>query len=216
MRSRKSPPRSRATVIAASAVALALVAGCARADASSGRPAEPPSPRTLTVVGDSLTIQGEKPMRSALTDAGWFAALDAFPGRTTAAQMDTLRAAAKRSNDATVVELGTNDALAIARGERTLAQVDADIVTALDLFGNRCVVWVIPDRDPERKGVDAGAQVDAVVTREAARRDTVHVADMAAVLDRHPDYLGPDHVHLTGEGYEALASVMADAMTACD
>jgi lysophospholipase L1-like esterase len=203
------------TAIAASVAALAVVAGCASAGASSGRPAEPPSPRTLTVVGDSLTIQGEKPVRSALSDAGWFAALDAFPGRTTATQMDTLRAAAARANDATIVELGTNDALAIARGGRTLAEVDADIVAALDLFGDRCVVWVIPDRDPERKGVDAGAEVDAVVTREAARRSTVHVADMATVLDRHPDYLGPDRVHLTGEGYEALASVMADAMTAC-
>jgi len=202
--------------MAAIVAALALATGCAAADASSGRPADTAAPRTVTVVGDSLTVLGEQPVRSALSDGGWFAALDAFPGRTTATQMDALRAAAARENDATVVELGTNDALAIARGERSLAQVDADIVAALDLFGDRCVVWVIPDRDPERKGIDAGAQVDAVVTREAAHRDTVHIADLAAVLDHHPEYLVADRVHLTGEGYEALGALMADTLSSCD
>ena len=110
-------PRSRRSL-----AALAVAGAAARRPmpAPADRPIRPP-PRTLTVVGDSLTIQGEKPMRTALSDAGWFAALDAFPGRTTATQMATLRAAAARANDATIIELGTNDALAIARGERTLA-----------------------------------------------------------------------------------------------
>lgn len=221
MRRAMSPTRRRRTTLAAVALALAAVTGCAAADASSGRPADvsvpaaPTGPRTVTVVGDSLTVLGEQPVRQTLSDAGWFAALDAFPGRTTATQMSALQAAAARDNDATVIALGTNDALAIAHGERSFRQVDADIVEALDLFGDRCVVWVIPDRDPERHGVEAGAGVDAIVAREASRRDTVHIADLAGVLDAHPEYLDTDKVHFTGDGYEALASLMADALSAC-
>ena len=194
---------------------MVLLAGCAAANASSGREDGPPSPRTVTVVGDSLTVLGEQGIRPALSDAGWFAALDAYPGRTTATQMDALRAAAARQNDATIIELGTNDALAIAHGERTFAETDDDIVSALDLFGDRCIVWVIPDRDPERKGVDAGAGVDAIVAREASRRANLHVADLATILDRHPEYFAPDLVHLTATGYEALGALMADSLAAC-
>ncbi len=215
-RDRRRSRRSGATgTVVAAAISIGLLAGCTAANASSGRPADPPPPRTVTVVGDSLTVLGEPAVRSALSDAGWFAALDAFPGRTTSTQMDALRAAASRQNDATVIELGTNDALAVARGEVSLHQADDAIVTALDLFPDRCVVWVIPDRDPERKGQAAGASIDAVVTREAARRSNVHVADLASVLEEHPEYLVADKVHFTGEGYEALGAVMADALAAC-
>jgi lysophospholipase L1-like esterase len=220
VRSAKSPARRLGTLTAI-VLALTVLTGCTAANASSGRsadvsvPAAAAGPRTTTVVGDSLTVLGEQPVRSALSDAGWFAALDAFPGRTTATQMDALRAAAARENDATVIELGTNDALAIAHGERTFAQTDADIVRALDLFGDRCIVWVLPDHDPERRGVNAGAGVDAIVAREASRRDNLHVADLAAILDEHPEYLVPDRVHLTAEGYEALAALMAETLSAC-
>lgn len=221
MRSAKSPARRRLGTLMAVTLALTVLAGCTAANASSGRsvdvsvPAAAPGPRTTTVVGDSLTVLGEQPVRAALSDAGWFAALDAFPGRTTATQLDALRAAAARENDATVIELGTNDALAIAHGERTFAKVDADIVRALDLFDDRCIVWVIPDHDPERKGVNAGAGIGAIVAREASRRDNLHIADLAATLDDHPEYLVPDRVHLTGAGYEALGALMADALSAC-
>lgn len=221
MRSAKSPARRRLGSLTAIALTLAALTGCTAANASSGRSvdvSQPPAasgPRTTTVVGDSLTVLGEQSVRSALSDAGWFAALDAYPGRTTATQMGALRAAAARDNDATIIELGTNDALAIAHGERTFAETDADIVQALDLFGDRCIVWVIPDRDPERKGVEAGAGIDAIVAREASRRTNLHVADLAAILDRHPEYFAPDLVHLTGRGYEALAALMADSLAAC-
>jgi lysophospholipase L1-like esterase len=219
---RRGPARRRWARIAATAVAVALLAACTAANANSGASGGPdrgsaePSAKTVTVVGDSLTVLGEQAVRSALSDAGWWAALDAFPGRTTATQMDALRAAVSRGNDATLIELGTNDALAVGRGELSLHQADADIVEALDLFGDRCVVWVIPDRDPERNGLSAGAAIDAVVKREAGRRANLHVADMSVVLAANPDYLVADKVHLTGEGYEALADLMATTLQSCD
>ncbi|MGZ4692649.1 MAG: GDSL-type esterase/lipase family protein [Acidimicrobiales bacterium] len=196
-------------------MSLGLLAGCTAAGASAGRPADPPAPRTVTVVGDSLTVLGEQAIRSSLSDAGWFAALDAFPGRTSGTQMDALRAAAGRDNDATVIELGTNDALGVAHGTLSIVRADADIVRALDLFPDRCLVWVIPDRDPERRGVATGTQIDAIVRREAAHRPNLHVADLASLLSAHPDYLVPDRVHLTLDGYEALGQLMADALGAC-
>jgi lysophospholipase L1-like esterase len=219
---RRGGGRRRWARIAAAAVAVALLAGCTAANANSGAgeagSPDPPEPRarTVTVVGDSLTVLGEQAVRSALSDAGWWAALDAFPGRTTGTQMDALRAAADRGNDATLIELGTNDALRVSRGELSVSQAEADIVAALDLFGDRCVVWVIPDRDPERRGADAGAAIDAIVKREAARRPALHVADLAVVLAAHPEYLVADRVHLTVDGYEALADLMARTLQACD
>jgi hypothetical protein len=198
---------------------LVIAVACAAADASSGKAtagADPePAPKTVTVVGDSLTVLGDGRLRDALSAGGWWVALDAYPGRTTGGQMATLRGAADRANDATVIELGTNDALAIAHGELSVAQADADIVAALDLFRDRCVVWVIPDRDPERRGVGAGAMVDDIVTREASRRPNLHVADQGAMLAAHPEYLVGDRVHLTGEGYSALGDLMTAALAAC-
>jgi len=197
---------------------VAVLAGCTAANASAGgssRPPEPVGPRTVTVVGDSLTVLGDQPIRAALTGSDWWAALDAFPGRTTGTQMDAIRAAAHRDNDATVIELGTNDALAIARGELSIVEADADIVAALDLFPDRCVVWVIPDRDPERHGAATGTEIDAVVRREAAHRANLHVADLSALLSSHPEYLVPDRVHFTVDGYEALGRLMATALEAC-
>ena len=63
----------------------------------------------------------------------------------------------------------------------------------------------------QRLGLERGQTLALLL----GNRPEFHVADMAAVLDRHPEYLGPDRVHLTGEGYEALATVMADALSAC-
>ena len=83
------------------------------------------------MVGDSLTVLGDQPIRAALTGSDWWAALDAFPGRTTGTQMDAIRAAAHRDNDATVIELGTNDALAIARGELSIVEADGTATTII-------------------------------------------------------------------------------------
>ncbi len=121
----------------------------------------------------------------------------------------------RRDERATIIELGTNDALAIAHEGFTLAEERSDIRTALDLFGHRCVVWIDADHDPERQGVDAGAKVDAIIAAEAAHRPNVHVADFARVLARHPEYLVEDHVHLTPAGYQSMASLMATTVAAC-
>ncbi len=169
----------------------------------------------VTIVGDSLTLLGAPQIEDGLHQAGWLVTVAAYPGRTTGDQADWLRVAADRHNQATVVALGTNDALGLSRGHLTLDDARTAIVSALDRFTDQCVVWVIPDHDPERRGANRGSDIDAIVVGYAADHANVHVADMAAVLAAHPEYLGPDQVHLTDAGSGALADAMANSLAAC-
>jgi lysophospholipase L1-like esterase len=195
---------------------LLALGGCASAAARShAAPEAAPTSPPITVVGDSLSILGRDQVWATLDAAGWTADISAWPGRSTRTQMEALRQAARRDERATIIELGTNDALAIAHDGFTSAQERSDIKTALDLFGDRCVVWINADRDPERQGVDAGVKVDAIIAAEAAHRPNVHVADFGAVLAQHPEYFVDDRVHLTAAGYQAMATLMADAVEAC-
>ena len=171
--------------------------------------------RPLTVVGDSLSVLGRKPIRAVLGAAGWDVLVDAFPGRTTADQIPALRYAAADSRRAVIIELGTNDAVQIANGRLDQRAVLATIGQALDLFGDRCVVWVVPGRDPEAKGAMRGAVIADALTAQAAKRPNLHLADFGAVLEAHPEYLLDDHVHFTEDGSQALAELMADAVATC-
>jgi lysophospholipase L1-like esterase len=192
---------------------LALLSACTSANAHVPRAT---AYQSVTVVGDSLSILGRDSIWSTLGDAGWTANIAAFPGRTTTDQMSALQEAAERPQAATVIELGTNDALAMARDGVTVAQETAIIDRALAQFSDRrCLVWVNVDRDPERQGADDGTQIDAILRNEVARHPNLHIADMEAVLARHPEYLVADHVHFTAAGYHALASLMAGGLADC-
>jgi lysophospholipase L1-like esterase len=171
--------------------------------------------RPLTVVGDSLSVLGRKPIRAVLGAAGWDVLVDAFPGRTTADQIPALRYAVGDPRRAVVIELGTNDALQVADGRIEQRAVLSSIGQALDLFGDRCVVWVVPGRDPEGKGARVGAAIADELTAQAARRPNLHLADFGAVLEEHPEYLTDDQVHLTDDGSQALAELMADSVASC-
>jgi lysophospholipase L1-like esterase len=171
--------------------------------------------RPLTVVGDSLSVLGRKPIRAVLGAAGWDVLVDAFPGRTTADQIPALRYAAADARRPVIIELGTNDAIQVASGRLDQRAVLATIGQALDLFGDRCVVWVVPGRDPEAKGARVGADIADALTAQAAHRPNLHLADFGAVLEEHPEYLLDDHVHFPDEGSQALAELMADAVATC-
>ncbi len=171
--------------------------------------------RPLTVVGDSLSVLGRKPIRSVLGDAGWDVLVDAFPGRTMADQIPAMRYAAANPSRAVIIELGTNDAIEVASGRLERAAMLATIGQALDVFGDQCLVWVVPGRDPEANGARVGAAIADALDAQAARRPNLHLADFGAVLEAHPEYLADDHVHLTDDGSQALAELMADAVASC-
>ena len=119
------------------------------------------------------------------------------------------------SRRAVIIELGTNDAIQVATGRLKQDAVLASIGRALDLFDGRCVVWVVPGRDPEAQGAQVGAAIADRLVAEATKRSNLHLADFGAVLEEHPEYLTDDQVHLTDDGSQALAQLMADAVATC-
>jgi hypothetical protein len=210
-----------------SLVTAVAVVACASASARPHRATRPTRPtrsgeaaasvrhRSITLVGDSLSILGRNQIWTTLPHAGWSVEIDAYPGRTTGMQLGALRRAAARHQSATLVELGTNDALGLATGQITLAQEAADLAAAVDLFDRQCVVWIEPDHDPQRRGADEGTRLDALLAQEARRHPNLHVADFGTVLGAHPEYLVADRTHLTPAGYRQLASFMTQALRAC-
>jgi lysophospholipase L1-like esterase len=204
------------------AVTMSALPGCSSSKATVADAADRARPlgtagtgRPLTVVGDSLTVLGRQPIRAALGAAGWDVLIDAFPGRTTGDQIPALTYAAGDPRRAVIIELGTNDAIQVSEGRLDRALAMATIGRALDLFDGRCLVWVVPDRDPQHKGTDVGAAIGDELGAQAERRPNLHVADFAAVLAEHPEYLIDDQVHLTDEGSQALAQLMVDTVAAC-
>ena len=169
----------------------------------------------LTVVGDSLTVLGGRLIRETLVEAGWTVRLDAIQGRTTRDQIPALRYASSDPDRTVIIELGTNDSIQMTDGRLRREQVYASIGQALDLFGDRCVVWMLPDRDPKREGAMGGAAFAEAMAAQATVRPNLHVADFGALLDQRPELLVDDQIHLTDEGYQALADLMASAVAAC-
>ena len=141
--------------------------------------------------------------------------IDAFPGRTIADQIPALTYAAGDARRAVIIELGTNDAVQVTKGQLETDAVLASIGRALDLFPERCVVWVVPGRDPEATGSRVGEAIAQELETQAARRPNLHLADFGAVLEDHPEYLLDDQVHFTDEGSQALAEIMAETARAC-
>jgi len=185
-----------------------LVAGCGLIGGSTGRP--------VTVVGDSLSVLGTSEIRDVLRSAGWRPSVDAYPGVTVAASMDGLTKAAKKLDRPIVIELGTNDTHALAKGETDVGAEERQIDQALDLFARgQCVVWVNADQDPARPGGRGGSAVNNHLSAAAAVRPELRVADLNGLLRAHPEFLLADGVHLTAAGSTALGHLMADALASC-
>ena len=198
-------------VLAAVTVAvLATAAGACRSSRAAG-----PSHTRVAMVGDSLAVLGGTQFTDRLDQAGWKVTIDAFPGVTTLEQMPVLAKAAKANNDPMVVELGTNDARAIERGDNTADRERTEVNAALDLIGSRCVVWVNADSNPTRPGGSGGAVVDAILATQAQQRPNLHIADLHGMLAAHPEYLVSDEVHLTPDGYRALGDLIATELRNC-
>jgi lysophospholipase L1-like esterase len=195
-------------VIAAGA--LAVAPGRARAEPAPS----PPAPRQVLAVGDSLTFGALAHQTSAFIAAGWRESHvsahgsrgivtkvphDRYTGLTA---VDALRA---QFGDTTewIVALGTNDSRLMPPTAYTSL-----IRRMLDRIGpGRRVVWVnlyLPG-DPERMAEWNGAL--AVVAHE--RPDALRVYDWARVAARHPDWMAPDRIHHTADGYRGRARAVA-------
>lgn len=166
--------------------------------------AEPVADRgPILVLGDSLTVGAvlEGDLESSLEARGWDHEIVGLSGGSITWALDEV-AERPRVPEVVVVELGTNPG---PRPDDFARDLDL-LVSELRQRGASLVVWIPPDDgdDPGR-----ARRADAVRDATAPRME---VADWPVVLDRHPEYLASDGIHLTDTGYRRLASFIPQAV----
>ena len=199
----------------AAVIVLAAVGSCQ----ALGRAAPPPTPgrpRTLVVVGDSITASAAEELTVASRRAGWSSDVDATPGAMTPDMQGAAERLAATAPRAAVVHLGTNDSLCAHQNRvdpepcRLSSYTDADRDEELATMAGRlrdagaCVIGVVPY-------VDAGV-TDALHRLE--RDGTIQaVADWSAQAVAHHDrYLVDEIGHLSDAGQQAYARFVLDAV----
>ena len=104
--------------------------------------------------------------------------------------------------DRLVLALGTNDA------QRDGAKPWADLLDALP--ETKCIVW-----PKTYEGSDEVAVFNTELTAIVAAHPNVHVIDWNAAAKAHPEWVGPDQIHYTDEGYEQYAAMLREAALTC-
>ena len=156
--------------------------------------------RTVLDLGDSLSV-GTAPYLRARLDGYRVApihdvGLHAYDAAAIVAQ--------RRASLPTVlvVSAGTNDDPRIVS---TFRRAVHRVMTAAGT--RRCVVWPTIVR-PEAVGASYEG-LNGALARVAARHRNLVLVDWVAMVRRHPSWLSPDGVHVSGEGYRARAGAIA-------
>lgn len=157
----------------------------------------------ILVLGDSLTVGAvqEGDLESSLEARGWDHEIVGRVGESITWALDEVRGR-RTVPEVVVVELGTNPG---PHPEDFARDLD-ELVSELRQRGASLVVWIPPD-----DGDDPGRARRADAVRDATASG-MEVADWPVVLDRHPEYLAGDGIHLTETGYRRLASFIAQAV----
>ena len=181
------------------AIAIAVVGNGRR---HAGHAAKLPA-SAVSLVGDSLNLGTEPPLRDALS--GWTFHADDVVGRATATGVDHLRGAGSSLAPYVVISLGTNDPPADVEAFRS------DVGEALRIAGpTRCVVWATIHRDG-----DAYTAFNDVLRDAAARNRNLRLVEWAEMIDKHPAWLAFDGIHGSPDGYAARADAIVAAMRSC-
>lgn len=185
--------------------------GSASGSGSAGRPADDPAPRRrlprdVLVIGDSLALGIEQPLKAALS--GWRVRLDGRIGRPLAEGMSIL---SRESAPPAVLafSLFTND------HPRNTRALEAAVRTTATRPGG-CSVWATVVRPP-LDGVSYAA-ANAVLRRLADDPELalgLQVVDWAAEVAQSPSLIAGDMVHASPAGYAALAQLYAAAIRSC-
>jgi len=119
--------------------------------------------------------------------------------------------------DAILLQLGTNDAVPILEGKRTLEEFRSNMTMIIRQFrnfqrpnGKRCLVFLatVPYFCEQPESAEKNRIVDSVINpvlMEIAKADGVILVDQYLVLRSHPELYDPDCVHPNGAGEIALA-----------
>jgi lysophospholipase L1-like esterase len=178
------------------------------------RLAPQPRPRTVAVVGDSLTLSAVEEIETALVAAGLrVVAVDGAESRRMARSsrgvssgVDAIESIQELADpDLWVIALGTND-VGAQSGDEVFRE---DVDRLLDLFPPEVpIIWV--DLWIRDMGDQIAQANDSLRTRLADRQGVAAVVDWHAHGD-DPGIITSDGVHLTDEGQQLFAASMANA-----
>jgi lysophospholipase L1-like esterase len=181
-----------------SALAFALLI-CAPASAEAAS-------RSLLVNGDSLAVGTKRLIPRELE--GWKVKQSAAISRHAYQGADVLRAYGRKVPRVIHVSLGTNDDPNQVEGFR------AAIEEVMGVVGERrCVVWTNIVRPPYEGTSYVG--YNRALAREDRARDNLSVVNWVRMVERNPEWLAEDGVHVSAAGYRARARAVARQVKAC-
>jgi hypothetical protein len=182
-----------------------LAACAAETPTGLGSPTAPPDRGPILVLGDSLAVGARDfgALAERLADEGWDPEILAEVGWPIGPVLEHVRARSKVPAGVVVV-LGSNPGSSLGDFPVEVATLTDELVAR----GARRISWVPPHHaDPERYVEKAGAL-------RATAGDALRVLAWPEVLGANPQWFATDGLHLTEEGYEALASYIVESVTA--
>lgn len=156
----------------------------------------------IVVIGDSLA---ERAPWSAMLDRS--CAIRGFAGMRIAEVAEWARLCVPASAERVVIWAGTNDALDERPGDAILADID-DLVEVVRSSAPTATIHVLtlPPLGP--------LHMDAVqlFTQHARQLEGVDVVEVTEVLRNPRRRMCPDGIHVSGEGYDAIAPVLRSSL----
>ena len=149
----------------------------------------------LWVIGDSIILGS----RYKLDARSHIALINARVGRQIQELTDVARSEQPQmANSTTVLDLGNNNHL-------TTDSVD----TLLDILKNQPKVVLVNTAVPRAWKDDN----DRIIAQEAAKYPNIKLVDWASTANNHPEFFGPDGVHLSDQGSDVYVAAIMDALT---
>jgi lysophospholipase L1-like esterase len=161
------------------------------------------APRTVLDLGDSLSVGTDPYLRARLRGYRIERLYDVGLHASDAAAI-VARASASLPR-VLVVSAGTNDDPRIVS---TFIRAIAAVVRAAG--PGRCVVWPTISRPTAAGATYAG--LNRALVRADNRYDNLVLVDWAGMVQRHPQWLAQDGVHVSVAGYRARAAAIASAV----
>jgi lysophospholipase L1-like esterase len=185
---------------------VAVLAATAALMTAATSTARVPGSRTLLVVGDSLTVGTEPYIHRYLR--GWRIHQRVAISTQVTEGPGILHSYGRHLPRVIFVNLGTNG------DPRATGTFLSTIRRTMRIAGaRRCVVWSTIVRPPV-----AGAsytRLNRVLAEQARKRPNLIVFRWVRLARRHPEWFGPDHVHVTAAGYKVRARAMATQIRHC-
>ena len=149
----------------------------------------------LWVIGDSIILGS----RYKLDARSHIALINARVGRQIQELTDVARSEQPQmANSTTALDLANNNHL-------TTDSVD----TLLDILKNQPKVVLVNTAVPRAWKDDN----DRIIAQEAAKYPNIKLVDWASIANNHPEFFGPDGVHLSDQGSDVYVAAIMDALT---